>query len=63
MYIPNHPIAESILKKWCASQNQPQTHYCGGCGKSLDGETIYEDRFYAYLCKDCLLMLHEKDVW
>lgn len=63
MSIRDHPTIESILKTGYAPQNQPQTHYCGECGKCLDGETIYENRLYDYLCKECLLMLHEKDRW
>jgi hypothetical protein len=34
--------------------------YCGECGKSMENETVYTDDHYACLCKDCLLMLHEK---
>ena len=35
--------------------------YCGECGRSLDESEVYEDQYHEFLCRDCLLMLHEKD--
>ena len=60
MIIPNHPEIDKAIKTGYPSWNQPQSQYCEECGKCLDDETIYEDVTNDYLCKDCLLLLHEK---
>ena len=45
------------------SWNQPKSYYCEECGKNLDDEEIYADGAHEYLCKECLLILHEKSWW
>ena len=60
MHIPDHPEIVSAMRTGYPTWNQPQSIHCGECGKNLDGETVYEDRYYEHLCADCLLMLHEK---
>ena len=59
--VRDHPDIEWIMATGYPSWSQPKSHYCEECGKCLDDETIYEDRTHEYLCKDCLLLLHEKD--
>ena len=60
--LPDHPDIESALKTGYPLNGQPKQLYCGECGQPLDDEDdIYEDRYYDYLCKECLLMLHKKD--
>ena len=61
--IPNHPEIERALKTGYPSWNQPKSCYCEECGKCLDDEQVYEDTTHRYLCKECLLILHEKDSW
>ena len=56
----DHPDIEWCERTGYPSWNQPQTHYCGECGKALDEEEEYEDAGYEYLCADCLLFLHRK---
>lgn len=37
--------------------------YCGECTCELyDESEVYEDEKYAYLCEDCLKMLHQKSM-
>ena len=47
------------LEMW----DEPHTYQCEECGKGLDYEQIYEDVGHEYLCGNCLLMLHKKDLW
>jgi hypothetical protein len=58
-----HPDITSTLRTGYPLGNQPKSHYCEECGKCLDCEEIYADSIHEYLCKDCLLMLHERRVW
>lgn len=54
-----HPDVTAILLYGYPSWATPKSIYCCECGKCLDYETVYEDALNAYLCEDCLKMLHE----
>lgn len=54
-----HPEIESAIRTGYPTWKQPKTHYCEECGAELD-EEAYEDCGHEFLCKDCLLMLHER---
>lgn len=58
--IPDHPDIVAILLTGYPMWSQPEPIYCCECGKDLDDETVYEDRYHEYLCLDCLKRLHEK---
>lgn len=68
--LPDHPDIRSALLTGYPVGGQPKPIYCGECGCKLleskddvyGDEDIYEDKYYDYLCKECLLMLHKK-VW
>ena len=56
-----HPdITHTLATGYPIGKVPPASIYCEECGKCLDEETIYEDTRYNYLCKDCLLTLHER---
>lgn len=59
--IPDHPDIECAMRTGYGRYNQPESHYCEECGICLDDMKIYDDAAHDYLCKDCLLTLHEKD--
>lgn len=61
--VPDHPDIEFALKTGYPRWNQPKSHYCEECGKCLDDEVAYVDTEHDYLCKNCLLYLHEKSWW
>lgn len=63
MDLREHPDIESAHRTGYGLYNQPKSHYCEECGKCLDDEIAYEDAGHDYLCKDCLLMLHERRWW
>jgi hypothetical protein len=58
--IPDHPDIELAMRTGYGRFNQPESIYCEECGVCLDDMTIYEDATHDFLCKDCLLTLHEK---
>ena len=58
--IGDHPEIAMAMATGYPSWNQPEEHYCEGCGVSLDGEAEYEDETHDYLCEDCLKSLHKK---
>ena len=58
-----HPDITSALRTGYPLGNEPKSHYCEECGKNLDCEVIYADVAHEYLCKSCLLILHEKSNW
>ena len=58
-----HPDITWIEKTGYPSDKQEKHHYCGECGRCLHNKEVYSDRLYAYLCRECLLMLHEKQNW
>lgn len=58
-----HPDISSALLTGYARDNQPKSHYCDECGRCLDCETVYADNAHKYLCRECLLTLHEKSNW
>ena len=60
---PDHPDIVSAMRTGYATWNQSQSHYCEECGKCLDYEDEYEDACHDYLCKDCLLTLHDRRLW
>lgn len=63
MNIPDHPEVASALRSGYPTWNQPKSHYCEECGSCLDDAMAYEDASHDFLCKDCLLTLHEKNWW
>lgn len=34
--------------------------YCDECGREITNKQQYYDQYHGNLCRDCLLMLHEK---
>jgi NAD-dependent SIR2 family protein deacetylase len=36
--------------------------YCNECGRDVTERQQYYDQYHSTLCKDCLLMLHKKEV-
>jgi hypothetical protein len=58
-----HPDITSALMTGYSSSNQAKSYYCEECGKCLDCEDIYADGAHDYLCRECLLILHEKSWW
>jgi len=58
-----HPEITWAERTGYPSYNQPKSHYCEECGECLDDKEVYADRIHEYLCKECLLMLHEKRNW
>ena len=55
-----HPDITSALRTGYPSWDQPESVFCGECGKCIDDETVYGDRYYENLCENCLLVLHRK---
>ena len=61
-----HPdITRALQTGYPHNVDELDEHYCEECGQCLDEQTMYEDDTHKYLCKECLLMLHEKsqDWW
>lgn len=58
-----HPEIGWMERTGYTSDNQPESHYCDECGKCLDCEDIYADGSHEYLCRSCLLILHDKSNW
>lgn len=62
-----HPDITRALRTGYPYGHDEELHhyYCGECGECLDDQTMYEDEAHKYLCKACLLTLHEKsqDWW
>lgn len=58
-----HPEITWAERTGYPSWSQPEPCYCEECGKCLDDEEIYADSVHKFLCKDCLLTLHEKRNW
>ena len=61
MYL-EHPDITETLKNGYTSWNRPEYYYCNKCGEELNPEEVYEDFGYDYLCEDCLLSLHKKEL-
>ena len=59
-YNLEHPDITSALRTGYPTWNQEKSYYCESCGDCLDDKEIYEDSVHEYLCKACLLTLHEK---
>lgn len=61
-----HPDITSALQtgypRRYRTEEEDEVHYCENCGQRLSKE-VYSDRAYDYLCRDCLLLLHEKRWW
>lgn len=60
MSVPDHPDITKALVTGYPTFSQPEDISCDFCGADLNEETVYEGRGYRYLCRECLLMLHEK---
>ena len=59
--IDDHPEIKSYLRTGYSTFEQPEKIYCEECGKEIgDYEIPYEDATHTYLCRECLLTLHEK---
>ena len=58
--IPDHPDVASALRTGYPVWGQPTPIHCCECGKNLEDEEVYEDRYNEYLCLECLKRLHEK---
>jgi ribosomal protein S27E len=60
-----HPDITRALKTGYPTEQELDHYYCDECGECLDDQTMYEDSTHKYLCKECLLILHEKsqDWW
>lgn len=61
--IGDHPEIVSAERTGYPSWNQPVNHYCENCGKDITDEDIYADGAHNFLCRSCLLILHEKTWW
>ena len=61
--IGDHPEIVSAERTGYPTWNQPKNHYCENCGKDITDEDIYADGAHDYLCRSCLLILHEKTWW
>lgn len=61
--IPDHPDIASALRTGYPTFGKDISHYCEECGCCLDDRNMYSDSAHDYLCKDCLLTLHEKHWW
>lgn len=59
--VPDHPDITYIQRTGLRPYEEPEVRICEQCLKDLDGETVYCDEDYEYLCKRCLLHLHERD--
>ena len=60
--VPDHPeIRWAEATGYPSWKQEDESHYCENCGECLDDKEAYEDRYHDWLCKDCLLTLHEKD--
>ena len=57
-----HPEVTCILRTGYPSWMQPEEIYCERCGDDISDEEVYEDDEYEYLCEDCLLEIHKKDL-
>ena len=60
MIVGDHPEVVWIMRTGYPSFAQPKEPYCEECGKDLSHEISYEDNYHEYLCKRCLLNLHER---
>jgi hypothetical protein len=61
--IGDHPEIEYAMRTGYPSWNQPVQYYCEECGRDITDETAYEDEAHSFLCRACLLTLHEKPFW
>lgn len=61
--IGDHPEVECAMRTGYPSWNQPEHYYCQNCGKDITDEDMYEDDAHDFLCRSCLLILHEKSFW
>lgn len=61
--LADHPQIECAMRTGYPSWNQPDRHYCQNCGKDITDEDIYADGAHDFLCRSCLLILHEKTWW
>lgn len=57
---PDHPDIRMAELTGYGPYNQPKEIYCFECGRDITDDEQYEDEHYEYLCRHCLLMLHEK---
>ena len=57
---PDHPDIIMAEATGYGRFNQPTQIYCGECGRDITDGEQYEDEHFEYLCRHCLLMLHEK---
>lgn len=60
MLIDVNPIVQHIINTGYPPGEEPQPIYCDECGKDITDDDVYEDENHHLLCRDCLLMLHEK---
>lgn len=59
--LSDHPDIESLILTGYSRGSQPQPHYCELCECELDkNKNVYEDDYYEYLCRFCLLLIHRK---
>jgi hypothetical protein len=56
-----HPEITWAERTGYPSWNQPQDVRCDYCGEVIEDD-VYADEFYEFLCLDCLLKLHLKDM-
>lgn len=64
--IPDHPDLTAINNTGYPHWMQPKKDepiYCDECGKELDWTEVYDDNHHDYLCKECLLYYHKKELW
>ena len=55
-----HPEIRCIERTGYPSFAQPEVLRCEVCDKELRDSEAYEDDNHEFLCKECLLYLHEK---
>ena len=61
--IPDHPEIVSAMLTGYGTMSQPESLYCEFCDNCLDDEEVYYDNEHDFLCKKCLLLLHEVKPW
>ena len=59
--LPEHPDIRYIEQHGYPPGAKVPHITCEVCDKCLDNEAIYEDSYYKYLCKECLLELHFRE--
>lgn len=60
--ILEHPEIRWVERTGYPSWNQPKYFNCEMCGDELTSDEVYEDLGYDYLCENCLLKLHKREI-